>query len=116
MNYNKVILAGRLTRDPETKFSQKGTPICKFGMAVNHTWNDDQGEKRERAVFVEVDCFGRTAEIVQQYFKKGSPIFCDGRLNFESWEDKQTRKTHSKLFVVMDSFQFVAPKSNGEQD
>lgn len=110
MNFNKVLIAGNLTRDPEMRYTSKGTAICKIGMAVNRVWKNEAGEKKEEVTFVDVDCFGRTAENIAQYFRKGASIFIEGRLKLDSWEDKQTGARKQKLGVIADSFQFVGGK------
>jgi single-strand DNA-binding protein len=106
-NFNKVILAGNLTRDPELRYTPKGTAIAKIGLAINRTWTSESGEKKEEVTFVDVDAFGKTAEIIGQYLKKGRPILVEGRLRYESWDDKQTGQKRSRLGVVMESFQFM---------
>src|ERR1700720_438922 len=106
-NFNKVILAGNLTRDPELRYTPKGTAIAKIGLAINRTWKSESGENREEVTFVEVDAFGRQAEVIGQYLKKGRPILVEGRLRYETWEDKQTNAKRSKLGVVLESFQFL---------
>src|SRR5258705_1714771 len=106
-NFNKVILAGNLTRDPEMRYTPKGTAVTKIGVAINRTWKSETGETKEEVTFVDVDAFGRTAEVIAQYLKKGRPILMEGRLRYETWEDKQTKQKRSKLGVVMESFQFM---------
>ena len=106
-NYNKVILAGNLTRDPELRYTPKGTAIAKIGLAINRTWKNEAGETKEEVTFIDVDAFGRTAEVIGQYLKKGRPILMEGRLRYETWDDKQTNQKRSKLGVVMENFQFM---------
>jgi single-strand DNA-binding protein len=106
-NFNKVILAGNLTRDPELRYTPKGTAIAKFGLAINRTWTNETGEKKEEVTFVDVDAFGRQAETIGQYFKKGRPILVEGRLRLDTWDDKQTNQKKSKLGVVLEGFQFM---------
>src|ERR1043166_1568319 len=106
-NFNKVILAGNLTRDPELRYTPKGTAIARIGMAINRTWKTETGETKEEVTFVDVAAFGRTAEVIAQYMKKGRPIFIEGRLKFDQWDDKQTGQKRSKLRVVCESFQFI---------
>lgn len=113
-NFNKVILAGNLTRDPELRYTPKGTAIARIGLAINRTWTTETGEKKEEVTFVDVDAFGKTAEIIGQYFKKGRPILMEGRLRYETWDDKQTNQKRSKLGVVMESFQFMDSQRPGE--
>ena len=106
-NFNKVILAGNLTRDPELRYTPKGTAIARIGLAINRNWTSETGERKEEVTFVDVDAFGKTAETIGQYFKKGRPILMEGRLRYETWEDKQTNQKRSKLGVVLESFQFI---------
>jgi single-strand DNA-binding protein len=113
-NFNKVILAGNLTRDPELRFTPKGMAICKFGLAINRNWTTDTGEKREEVTFVDIDAFGRQAETIAQYLKKGGGIMLEGRLRLDQWDDKQTGQKRSKLGVVLDGFQFTGSPARGE--
>jgi len=106
-NFNKVILAGNLTRDPELRYTPKGLAISKIGLAINRTWKNEAGETKEEVTFVDVDAFGRQAEVIAQYFKKGRPILIEGRLKYETWDDKQTNQKRHKLGVVLESFQFL---------
>jgi single-strand DNA-binding protein len=112
-NFNKVILAGNLTRDPELRYSPKGTAIAKFGLAINRNWTSEGGEKKTEVTFVDVDCFGRTAENVAKYCKKGASVMLDGRLKLEEWTDKATGQKRSKLGVVVETCQFLGGKSAG---
>ncbi|MHB8521867.1 MAG: single-stranded DNA-binding protein [Limisphaerales bacterium] len=114
-NYNKVILVGNLTRDPELRYTPKGTAIAKLGVAVNRSWRTETGETREEVTFVDVDAFGRQAETLGQYMKKGRPIMIEGRLRLDTWEDKQTNQKRSKLGVVMESFQFLDFGRGGDE-
>src|SRR5260370_18732420 len=106
-NFNKVILGGNLTRDPELRCTPQGTAIAKIGLAINRTWKTETGESKEEVTFVDADAFGRTAEVISQYLKKGRPILIDGRLKFDQWEDKNTHQKVSKLRVVVENFQFL---------
>ena len=106
-NFNKVILAGNLTRDPELRYTPGGKAIAKFGLAVNRTWTNEAGEKKEEVTFVDIDAFGRQAEVVAQYMKKGKPFLVEGRLKLDQWEDKNTHAKQSKLKVVLESFSFI---------
>ena len=107
-SYNKVILIGNLTRDPELRYTPKGVAIARIGLAVNRNWRDsNSGELREEVSFVDVDAFGKQAETLGQYMKKGSPLMVEGRLRLDTWEDKQTSQKRSRLGVVLESFQFL---------
>ncbi|HPC62346.1 MAG TPA: single-stranded DNA-binding protein [Verrucomicrobiota bacterium] len=106
-SYNKVILVGNLTRDPELRYTPKGMAIAKLGLAVNRVWRTETGETREEVTFVDVDAFSKQAETIAQYMKKGSPILIEGRLRLDTWDDKQTGQKRSKLGVVVEGFQFL---------
>jgi len=114
-SFNKVILVGNLTRDPELRYTPKGTAIAKIGVAVNRVWTNEAGEKKEEVTFVDVDVFGRTAENVGQYMRKGRPILIEGRLRLDQWDDKQTGQKKSRLGVVAETVQFLgSPTGGGE--
>lgn len=106
-NLNKVMLIGRLTRDPETKFTASGMAIAKMGLAVGRKYKDKSGNYSEETTFIDCTAFGKQAETINQYLSKGSGIYLEGRLNLESWEDKNTGAKRSKLGVVLESFQFM---------
>jgi single-strand DNA-binding protein len=113
-SYNKVILMGNLTRDPETRVTPNGTAICKIGLAVNRKWKDASGEMREDVTFIDCDSFAHTANAIQKYTHKGDPIFVEGRLRLDQWDDKATGQARSKLGVVIESVQFLGGRSEGE--
>src|SRR5690242_4079172 len=106
-SFNKVILAGNLTRDPELRYTPKGMAIAKIGLAINRTWRNEAGESKEEVTFVDVDAFGRQAETLAQYLKKGSPLLVEGRLKLDQWDDKQTGQKRSRLGVTLEGFQFL---------
>jgi len=108
---NKVMLIGNLTRDPEIKYTPKGTAIADIGLAVNRNYTTESGEKREEVTFIDVTLWGRVAEIVGEYCKKGRPIFVEGRLQLDTWDDKQTGQKRSKLGVVLEGFSFIGAKA-----
>ena len=112
-NFNKVILAGNLTRDPELRYTPKGTAVAKIGMAVNRSWKSDTGEMKEEVTFVDIEAWGRQAEVIGQYLKKGRPVLIEGRLRLDSWEDKNTHQKMSKLKVVLESFSFLDSRGDG---
>jgi single-strand DNA-binding protein len=112
-SFNKVILMGNLTRDPELRYTPKGTAIAKIGLALNRNWTSESGEKKEEVTFVDVDVFGRTAENVGQYMRKGRPILIEGRLRLDQWDDKQTGQKKSKLGVVAETVQFLGSAPGG---
>ena len=106
-SFNKVILMGNLTRDPELRYTPKGTAVAKLGLAVNRVWRDAEGQQQEETTFVDVDSFGKQAETLGQYMQKGRPILVEGRLKLDQWEDKNTGQNRSKLGVVLERFSFV---------
>jgi single-strand DNA-binding protein len=110
---NKVMLIGNLTRDPEIKYTPKGTAIADIGLAVNRNYTTESGEKREEVTFIDVTLWGRTAEIVGEYCKKGRPLFVEGRLQLDTWDDKQTGQKRSKLKVVADNIQLLGGREGG---
>jgi len=113
-SFNKVILAGNLTRDPELRYTPKGTAVATIGLAVNRTWKNEAGESKEEVTFVDVETFGRQAEVLAQYMRKGRPLLVEGRLKLDQWEDKNTHQKVSKLKVVLEGFSFIDSKGGGE--
>jgi single-strand DNA-binding protein len=107
MNINKVTLAGRLTRDPEIKYTPSGTAIADFSLAVTRYYKNNAGESQEDTDFIDVTAFGRSAEIIGKHLKKGNSLYIDGRLKLDQWQDKQSDQPRSKLRVVAQSMQFV---------
>lgn len=112
-NLNKVMLIGNLTRDPEIKYTPKGTAVTDIGLAINRVYSTEAGEKREDTTFIDVTLWGRTAEVVNQYCKKGSPLFVEGRLQLDTWEDKQSGQKRSKVRVVGEGIQLLGSKGSG---
>lgn len=113
-NVNKAILIGRLVRDVELKTTPSNKTVASIGLAVNHTWNDSSGEKREEVTFIDCEAWGKTAEILNQYVGKGDPLFVEGRFKQDQWEDKDGGK-RSKIKVVIENFQFLHRKDDGEK-
>ncbi len=113
-SFNRVILVGNLTRDPELRYTPKGVAIAKIGLAINRVYTTETGEKREEVTFVDVDAFGKQAETIGQYLKKGRPILVEGRLKLDQWDDKQTGQKRSKLGVVLESFKFLDSGNRGD--
>lgn len=111
-NLNKVQLMGNLTRDPEVRFTPKGTAVADIGLAINRYFTLDDGEKREETVFVDVTLWGRQAEIVEKYTRKGRPLYVEGRLQLDTWEDKKTGAHRSKLKVVGESIQLLGSRED----
>jgi single-strand DNA-binding protein len=112
-SFNKVILLGNLTRDPEVRYTPKGTAVTELGMAVNRVYTADNGEKREETTFVDVTLWGRTAEIAGEYLKKGRPVLIEGRLQLDTWDDKQSGQKRSKLKVVGEGLQLIGGRPGG---
>jgi single-strand DNA-binding protein len=106
-SFNKVILAGNLTKDPELRYTPKGTAIAKLALAVNRRWTGEDGQQREEVTYVDIDAFGKQAETISQYLKKGGGILIEGRLRLDQWDDKQTGQKRSRLGVVLEGFTFL---------
>lgn len=105
MNFNKILLGGNLTRNPEIRYAPSGTAIANFGIAINRNWTSD-GEKKTEVCFVDIVAFAKRAEAIADFVKKGDPIFIEGRLKFEQWETKDGQKRNA-LKVVVENFQFL---------
>lgn len=113
-SYNRVVLMGNLTRDPQLSYTQSNTAVCKFGLAVNHRWKDRDGGSREEVCYVDCTVFGKAGETFNQYMAKGRPVLVEGRLQFQQWTTPEGDK-RSKHEVVVDNFTFVGarPESGG---
>ena len=114
-SFNRVVLAGNLTRDPELRYTPKGTAVARIGLALNRTWKSETGESREEVTFVDVEAFGRQAEVLSQYLRKGRPLLVEGRLKLDQWEDKNTHQKQSKLKVVLEQFSFLDSGNRGAE-
>ena len=125
-NLNKVMLIGRLTRDPELRYTPSGSAVTEFGLAVNRNWTGQDRQKHEETTFVDITLWSRSAELACEYLHKGEPVFIEGRLQLDQWTDKEGQK-RSRLRVVGERMQFLgarsgrndspevkAPSSNGE--
>lgn len=112
-SFNKVILMGNLTRDPETRVTASGLTICKLGLAVSRVFSTKDGERREETTFVDIDAFGKQAEVITKYMRKGRPLMVEGRLKLDQWESNDGQK-RSKLGVVLETFQFVGGRDDGD--
>lgn len=108
-NYNRVILLGNLTRDPELRYTPSGQAVADFGLAVNRQSRTPDGERRESTTFVEVTAWGRNAEIINEHMSRGRPIFLEGRLQLDQWTSQDGQR-RSKLKVVLERFQFIGPR------
>jgi single-strand DNA-binding protein len=115
-NLNRVLLIGNLTRDPEVRYTPKGTAVADIGMAINRVISSgsEEGERREEVTFVDVVLWGRLAEIAEQYLKKGRPVFIEGRLQLDSWDDKQTGQKRSRLRIVAENLQLLGSRGDSE--
>ena len=111
-SYNRIILAGNLTRDPQLSYTAQNTAICKFGLATNHKWRDKEGNTREEVCFVDCTLFGKGAEVFNQYMAKGRGALVEGRLTLNQWTTPEGEK-RSKHEVVVDSFQFLGGRGEG---
>jgi len=106
-SYNRVILLGNLTRDPEVRFASNGTAIVKFGLAVNERYKQDE-EWLERVNFFDVTLFGKRGEAFSRFHEKGKPAFVEGKLRYDTWDDKQTGQKRSKVVVIAENWEFVS--------
>jgi len=104
---NRVFLMGNLTRDPEIRYTPKGTAVADITLAINRVWTNDSGQRQEETLFIEVTLWGRQAELAQQYLYKGRPLFVEGRLQMDAWEDKQTGQKRSKIKIVAENIQLL---------
>lgn len=111
-SFNRVILAGNLTRDPQLSYLPSNTPVCDFGIAMNRRFRDKEGNQREEVCFVDLQAFGRTAETINQYFQKGKPILVEGRLRYREWTSKEGQK-RNKLEVLVETFTFLDSGGGG---
>ena len=112
-SFNKVILLGNLTRDPEIRYTPKGSAVCDLGIAVNRQYTLENGERREEVTYVDVVLWARLAEIAGEYLKKGRPVFIEGRLQLDTWDDKQSGQKRSKLRVIGESMQMLGSRGGG---
>jgi single-strand DNA-binding protein len=111
-SFNRVILAGNLTRDPQLSYTPSNVPVCEIGLATNRKFRDKDGNQREEVCFVDLQAFGRTAEMINQYFQKGRPILVEGRLRYREWTNKEGQK-RNKLDVMVENFAFIDSGGGG---
>lgn len=110
-SFNKVILVGNLTRDPQIRYTPKGTAVAEIGLAVSRTWFDQgTNQKKEETTFVDITLWGRQAEIAGEYLAKGRPVLIEGRLNLDTWDDKESGQKRSKLKVVCEQMQLLGSR------
>jgi len=114
--FNKVILLGNLTRDPELRYLPSQTAVADFGLATNRRYRTKEGEDREETVFVELTAFGKQAETLHQFCRKGRQLMVEGRLKYDQWEDKDTKAKRSRLSVIVENFQFVGSRDQADTD
>ncbi len=113
-NYNKVMLMGNLTRDPQLSYLPSQTAVVQFGLAVNREWKGKDGEKKSETCFVDCEAFAKLAEIANKYLTKGNPVFVEGRLKFESWTAQDGTK-RSKHKIIVENIQFLGTKDKDEK-
>lgn len=113
-SFNRVILVGNLTRDPEVRYTPGGTAVTEIGLAVNRYWFDKgSNERKEETTFIDVTLWGRQAEVAGEYLSKGRPVLIEGRLQTDSWDDKETGKRRTKLKVVGETLQLLGGREGG---
>jgi len=113
-SFNKVILVGNLTRDPQVKYTTGGTAVTEIGLAVSRQWFDKQANaKKEETTFVDITLWGRTAEIAGEYLAKGRPVLIEGRLQLDTWDDRETGQKRSKLRVVGENMTMLGSRGDG---
>lgn len=108
-SFNRVILLGNLTRDPELRYIPNGTAVCDFGLAINRTWKDKDGNSKDEVSFLDCTAWARTAEVMAEHLRKGRPVFIEGYLKQDRWQD-QSGGNRSKIKVIVERFQFVGGK------
>lgn len=114
MNVNLVVVAGNLTRDPKVRYTAKGDALASLSIAINRRWKSADGQDKDETVFVDVQAWGKIAEVIGRHCTKGAGVLFQGRLKMDQWEDKQTGQKRSKLYVVAEAFQFTGRKPEGE--
>ena len=110
-NFNKVLLMGNLTRDPQLRYLPSNTAVCEFGLAMNRRYKDRDGNQKEEVCFVDIEAFGRQAETINQYMTKGRPLLVEGHLRLDSWTGQDGQK-RSRMRVIVDNFQFVGGRGD----
>lgn len=110
---NKVMLIGNLTRDPEVRYTPKGTAVCDIGLAVNRRFLNEAGERQEEVTYLDITLWGKQAEIAGQWLHRGRPVFIEGRLQMDTWEDKATGQRRNKVKVVCENLQLLGSPGGG---
>lgn len=113
-SYNRVILMGNLTRDPQLRYLPNQTAVVDIGLAVNHRYRTSSGEDREEVMFIDCTAFGKQAEVINQYCQKGRPLLVEGRLKLDTWDDKQTGQKRSKHKITIDNFQLIGGRQDAQ--
>ncbi len=113
-SYNRVILMGNLTRDPQLRYLPSQMAVVDIGLAVNHKYKTSQGEDREEVMFIDCTAFGKQAEVINQYCQKGRPLLVEGRLKLDNWDDKQTGQKRSKHKITIEGFQLLGGRDSGQ--
>jgi single-strand DNA-binding protein len=115
-SFNKVILVGNLTRDPQVRYIPSGTAVAEIGLAVSRQWFDkNTNTRKEDTTFVDVTLWGRQAELAGEYLSKGRPVLIEGRLHLDQWDDRETGQKRSKLKVVCETMQFLGSRPDSGQ-
>jgi single-strand DNA-binding protein len=115
-NLNRVFLLGNCTKDPVSKTTTKGTAITELSLAVNRVSKDENGDRREEVLFVEIVLFGKVGEVANRYLKRGSSCMVEGRLRYETWQDKQSGAKRSKLTVIGENLQRLGDREQEVQE
>ncbi|MDA0813907.1 MAG: single-stranded DNA-binding protein, partial [Verrucomicrobia bacterium] len=113
---NKVLLIGNLTRDPEIRYTAKGSAVADFSIALNRGFSNDAGERVEETTFVDIVAWNKSAELAREYFSKGRKVYVEGRLQLDTWEDKETRQPRQKMRVIAERLDFADAKPQQDRD
>lgn len=113
MAFNKVILMGNLTTDPELRTTPNGQNLASFILAINRTWNNANGERQEETSFINCTAWGKTGETISKYVSKGRQLLVSGRLQQRTWQDKDTGKNRSAIDVIVEEFSFISDGNRG---
>jgi len=113
-SFNRVIVAGNLTRDPQLSYTPSNTAVCEFGMAMNRRWRDRDGNQKDEVCYVDLVSYGRQAEVINQYMSKGKPMLVEGRLRYRQWTNKEGQN-RSKLDIFVENFTFLGGPPGGGQ-
>jgi single-strand DNA-binding protein len=111
-SYNKVILMGNLTRDPESRTTPNGKSVCSFSLAMNRRYKTESGEDRDETTFIDCESYGKQAELIAKYMTKGRPLMVDGRLKLDTWEKNGEKR--SRIKVVVENFQFMGSRDDAK--